>query len=301
MLKSADIEKLVLEAGFDLCGITRAEHLGESERHFRSWLKRGYDGELKYLRRYEDLRFDPSKLVEGSRTVIVCGVNYKNEFSLGQDLSEGCGIASYALMRDYHKTIRKALKGVLSKLTDIYPHISGRVFTDSAPLLEKALAVRAGLGWIGHQSLVVTPRYGTFVLLGEILIDDEVETYNNTIIESRCGTCRLCIESCPAKAINDDFTIDTRRCIACRTIEVDDTGDEPLAGWIFGCDICQSCCPHNQKSPIAHNPNMKLRITPPSRAEWQSMSQSDFEKFAEGTPLRRSSLERIRSLQKIEL
>ncbi|MFI3290189.1 MAG: tRNA epoxyqueuosine(34) reductase QueG [Rikenellaceae bacterium] len=299
MLDSACIKRLASEAGFDLCGVTKAEYLPHAELRFSEWLASGYGEGLEYLYRNQELRFDASKLMDGAKTVVVCGVNYKSDLSLTQDLESGVGIASYALMRDYHKTIKKRLKSVFKGLQLITPELNGRVFTDSAPLLEKHLAVKAGLGWIGRQSLLITPKYGSFVLLGEILLDREVDIYDFEQSGDGCGSCRRCIEACPASAINNNRTLDTRLCIACRTIELEDSGDKPLAGWIFGCDICQRCCPHNQRSPLATNLDMRRTLTPPTRESWMQMDDKDFETFAQGTPIKRSSLQRVKHNIKI--
>ncbi len=296
MLRYEDIERLAIQAGFDLCGVTPAEHLVEGEARFVRWLERGCGDDLGYLHRNIDLRFDASRLVEGGRSVIVCAVSYKSRFSLEQDLSDGVGVASYALMRDYHKTIKRRLKALLSEIKLLDPEVEGRAFTDSAPLWEKGLAVRAGLGWIGRQSLLITPEYGSFVLLGEIVINREVDRYSDDRVESRCGECRRCVEACPVGAINDDRTIDTRLCIACQTIEVESSALQSRAGWIFGCDLCQQCCPHNRTTPLSTHVDMQPSLTPPKREEWMSMSQEEFERVTAGTPLRRSNLERIRRL-----
>ncbi len=289
------IERLAHEAGFDLCGVTRAEPLGERcEEQFLGWLQGGNGDGLEYLHRNIDLRLDPSKIVEEGRSVILCGVNYKSPISLSEGQVDGAKIASYALMRDYHKTIKRGLKSLFNALQQIYPTLEGRPFVDSAPLLEKELAVRSGLGWIGRQSLLITPQYGSFVLLGELVINAKVDRYSEPYGRSSCGECRLCIDSCPAKAIREDRTIDARRCISAHTVEGIGQGEGDSDGWIFGCDSCQSCCPHNQRTPLATNPNFKPSLTPPSREEWLAMNEEEFLRLVAGTPLKRSSLERIR-------
>ncbi len=296
-LHNEDIKRLAMKAGFDLCGIVQAEHFGEAQNRFTHWLSAGCGDGLDYLHRNLELRFDPSRLVDGARIVVVCAVNYKSRFSLSDELqNNGVGIASYALMRDYHKSIKRALKSLLTELQSIDPAIKGRCFTDSAPLLEKHLAWRAGLGWIGRQSLLVTPQYGTFVLLGELVIDCDVDHYDEAMcsVEGSCGECRRCVASCPVGAINEDRTIDTRRCIAARTIEHSDAGAEPLAGWIFGCDICQQCCPHNQPTPISKFADMQPILSAPTFEEWRAMSEAEFAELTQGTPIKRSSLNRIK-------
>ncbi len=297
MIPHSLITRAAKEHGFDICGVTSATPLRENQQYFDEWIASGYGEPLEYMTRYYDIRFDPSKLIEGGRSVIVCGINYKNQYSLMQNSSSNPRIASYAINLDYHKTLRKRLKLLLKTLEEYQPTLRGRCFTDSAPILEKQLAVNAGLGWIGKQSLLITPEYGSFVLLGEIVIDDIVDSYDTPFTESRCGGCRRCIDSCPVLAITDNRTIDTRRCISCRTVEVDDfTAGLTLNGWIFGCDECQSCCPHNQQTPQHSNPDFTPIVTPPTHKEWGSINQDLFiEKFGT-TPLKRTGIDRIKRL-----
>ncbi|MFI3319951.1 MAG: tRNA epoxyqueuosine(34) reductase QueG [Rikenellaceae bacterium] len=295
MLNAYTIKNIATQMGFDLCGITPAQHLRVAESRFREWQACGYGDPLEYLSKYEDVRFDCSKLVPNAKCVVVCAVSYKSEYSVsGQANSDNPKIASYALNRDYHKSIRHRLKAMLTALKSEYPNLSGRVFTDSAPLLEKQLAVNAGLGWIGRQSLLITPEYGSFILLGELVLDMACDTYDSEQKELSCGSCRQCIDHCPVIAINDNRTIDARRCISCRTVEVDNPSDDlTLAGWIFGCDECQSCCPHNQRAPMHTNPDFDPIIHPISASEWLRMGESEFiEKFGT-TPLKRATLLRL--------
>ncbi len=247
------------------------------------------------MSRYQDVRFSPSLLIDGACSVIVCAINYKNRHSLSQGSSQDPKIASYALNRDYHKTIRKRLKRLLKALQERYPGLEGRCFVDSAPLLEKQLAVDAGLGWIGRQSLLITPEHGSFVLLGEIVIDRSVDIYDTPYQGKGCGACRLCTERCPAQAITSERMIDARRCISCRTVEVDNNSDITLAGWVFGCDECQICCPHNSSTPLQDDPDFMPIIEPISTSEWSELSQEQFAEEFGATPLKRAGLERIKS------
>ena len=252
MVESSFIKSVVAEVGFDLCGVTPAKAYPREGERLREWLSRGYGDDVEYMGRYLDVRCDSSKIVEGARSVIVCALNYHRESMVEDGVPR---IAAYAQMRDYHKTIRKALKEVLGRLQSEYPRLNGRVFVDSAPLFEKRLAVDAGLGWIGRQSLLINPTFGSFLLLGEVVIDCDVDCYDSVMDDHReCGECRACIDSCPAGAINEDRTIDTRKCISCQTIEVKGRSDRAYEGWIFGCDECQECRFHNQGKPISTNP-----------------------------------------------
>lgn len=302
MLENPTIKKLAARAGFDLCGITPAERLVQHETYYRAWLRAGHHATLGYLERNLNKRFDPSLLVDGARSVVVCAVGYKNPLSEGYPVECAARIASYACTHDYHVTIKGMLHTMLAELQHQNPGLKGRAFVDSAPLLEKQLAVRAGLGWIGRQSLLVTPQWGTYVLLGELVLTDQVDRYDPPFEGSRCGRCRNCIESCPAGAIVAPKTVDASRCIACRTIEPqaadsDEREQAPTDGWIFGCDRCQSCCPHNHKAPMHRNAAFDPLFDPTAIApeEWLAMDEQEFTARFGSTPLARASLKRIRA------
>ena len=211
MISGQYIKKLAENAGFDLCGITPCKHLAENESYFREWLAKGYGSSLEYLERNLDKRFDVRHLVEGAQTVVVCAVSYKNP--LGEGYPPGCRtkIASYARSRDYHPVLKRMLGTMLEALRRQYPGLTGRTFVDTAPLLEKQLAVEAGLGWIGRQSLLLTPQYGSYVLLGELVLTLPSDQYDAPFAGARCGRCRNCLDSCPTGAIVAPKVIDTNR------------------------------------------------------------------------------------------
>lgn len=290
------IKQYAREAGFDLCGITPAHHLAAGEERFRQWLDRGYGASLEYLHRNCDKRFDARILVEGARSVVVCAVSYKNEIEEDYYLNCPTKIASYARNRDYHKSIKKMLQRLLKSLQTLHPTLQGRAFVDSAPISEKLHAVEAGLGWIGGQSLLVTPQFGTFVHLGVLILDEEVDTYDKPYEGIGCGECRRCRDACPTAAILAHATIDTRRCISCHTIEAEPHTEIDLNGWIFGCDECQRCCPYNKMAPQHRNEAFDPLFDPAqiSPQQWLEMSEEEFSDTFAATPLKRSGLQRIR-------
>ena len=298
MISKNIIINLALEVGFDLVGITTAEPLDSERANFEAWMSEGNHSTLDYLSRNIEKRFAPQLLVEGARSVIVCAVSYLSPISRGYSSDCRTKIASYALARDYHLTIKEMLFELGNRLGEEVEGLKFRAFTDSAPLAEKSLAVRAGLGWIGRNSLVVTPQFGSMILLGELVINHDVDEYDKPFGEQRCGSCRVCIENCPNGAILENRLIDTRRCISCRTIEREDDNKElSLHGWIFGCDSCQSLCPYNRRAPLHTNKRFDPIIDIESMSEEQlnSMSEEVFQAIAGATPLTRSGLERIRS------
>lgn len=296
MLDHRNIKRLAAGEGFDLCGIAPCRHLAENEARFREWLAAGYQSSLDYLERNADKRFDPRRLVERARTAVVCAVAYKNRASEGYPPGCRTRIASYACAADYHTTIRDRLRRMLAALKAAHPALEGRAFVDTAPLCEKQLAVEAGLGWIGRQSLLVTPQYGSYVLLGELILTEEADRYDTPFEESRCGTCRSCIDNCPTGAVTAGRTIDTGRCISCRTIEREQPGETDLHGWIFGCDACQSCCPWNRRAPQHRNAAFDPVFDPLTMdaGAWLGMDEAAFEALCGRTPLTRSGLDRIR-------
>ncbi len=295
MLNSSAIKNISSKIGFDLCGITVPRDFGNNRKHYEEWLALGYGEPLEYMQKYLDVRFDPSMLLDGCKSVIVCAVNYKNINSLGSHKEDTPNIASYAFSVDYHKTIRRMLKSLLREIQATDPSVNGRCCVDTAPLLEKQLAYEAGLGWIGRQSLLITPQFGSFVCLGVLLLDKEVDTYNKPIQGISCGTCHKCVDACPNGAINNNRTIDTRLCISCRTIECEESNNTPLNGWIFGCDECQRCCPHNQSTPLYSNADFTPLFQPLNSDKWLQMEEVEFTKMVGRTAIKRSGLERIKS------
>lgn len=299
MVKKEHIVALAREVGFSLCGVAKCRSLTLSRERFEQWIVGGNGDGLDYLHRNLDKRFDPALLVEGAKTVVICALNYRNPITNGYPAEAQCKIASYACTTDYHLTIKSMLQQMLSQLREEYPTLTGRCFVDSAPIAEKHWAVEAGLGWIGRQSLLVTREYGTTVLLGALVLCDDVDSYDEPYEGDGCGECRRCIEGCPNGAIGPNRTIDTRRCISRLTIErepimPDDCG---LHGWIFGCEECQNVCPYNHSKPLATLPAIAPSFDPREMGaeHWLSMRSEEFSERFGHTPMSRSGLDRVRA------
>lgn len=297
MIPKILITNAAKEVGFDIVGVVPAMPLDEENSRFKEWLSAGCHSTLSYLERNIEKRFDASKLVEGARSVVVCGVSYLSEYSRGYPTGWRTKIASYALNRDYHLTIKEMLAALAERLKGHSPQLHFRAFTDSAPLAEKSYARRAGLGWIGRNSLLVTPEYGSMLLLGELVIDEEVDEYDAPKEYVGCGECRRCVEVCPNGAILEGRCIDTKCCISCRTIEPMAEGEEiALDGWIFGCDACQTVCPYNKRAKLHTNSRFDPLFNPLEfdAERWTQMTAEEFSALASATPMTRAGLERIR-------
>ncbi len=246
MLNAAQIIDTAYKIGFDICGIAPVHTLENDKNYTLRWLEEGLDGGLTYLHRNIDKRFSPALLFEGAKSVIVCGVNYRNRFSLGYPADfEGAKIASYALAPDYHRIIGDKLH-LLAKELGITQY---KTTVDTAPNAEKRWAVEAGLGQIGRNKLLITPRFGAFVMLGTLIVCDEVDEYATPIDGNPCGECHRCWDNCPSGALGK-AGIDARKCISRQTIEKDADPNVDTYGWKFGCDECQSCCPYNKRASI---------------------------------------------------
>lgn len=299
VLSLSEIKSWARAEGFDLCGAARSEPVTACREAFDRWLANGCDAGMEYMRRNEGVRFDPAELVSGARTVIVCAVSYRSDISLGQLGSPAPRVASYACCRDYHKVLKKMLRRLLGRITEAFPGVSGRCFTDSAPLLEKWWASQAGIGCVGRNSLIITPQWGSFVVLGEVVVDIAADRYDKPLEWEPCGSCTLCMKSCPNGAILPGRTIDARRCISRLTVESGGPAAEeevPTCGWIFGCDICQAVCPHNRTAPLhvngAFDPLFDPRVL--DGEHWLSLDDERFRTLCGATPMARAGLERIR-------
>lgn len=291
MPKNTPIHQEAARQGLDCCGIARARPLPEAQSRMGTWLAEGCNGGLEYLERNFDVRFDLGLLVEGARSVVVCGMSYKRPIIRKGIASR---IAMYALARDYHLVMREKLLPVLKAIKQAYPGSSGRVFVDTAPLPEKVWAVEAGLGWTGRNSLLINPALGSFLSLGVIVTDAELEP-DQPYSGKGCGNCRACIDACPVRAIGPDRMIDAGRCISRRTIEKSDNNEGDLHGWIFGCDICQQVCPYNQKAPLKNHPEFAPLpgILDMTREDWLTLTEEEFRKQFAESELKRYGLERL--------
>ena len=287
---SKKIKELAFKQGFTACGIAPAKELTEDAEHLKNWLGKGMHAGMQYMGNHFAKRIDPGKLVPGAKSVIVVLLNYypvdiPNE-------SSNLLISKYAYGKDYHKVMKKMLKQLKDTIHTTLKPLAGRIFVDSAPVLERSLAAAAGLGWIGKNANLISPKHGSFVFIGELISDLELD-YDNPIPDY-CGGCTKCIRACPTKAIVSDKIIDCRKCISYWTIEHKDQIDESLKGsfnkWIFGCDICQDVCPWNKKT-IPHTvdeftpePDL-LRML---QQDWQELTEDRFEQLFKGSAVNRA-------------
>jgi epoxyqueuosine reductase len=241
------IKELAYRTGFHKVGVTAAQQPNKSEMLSR-WLGMNYHGTMKWMQDYADKRQDIQKLMPGARSVICVAHNYFTQEKHSQNPSHG-KISRYAWGKDYHKVMNKKLKALLLEIKKLDSHIHGRLCVDTAPVMDKLWAEQAGIGWQGKHSNVITREYGSWVFLGEIIIDKELE-YDQPA-QDMCGSCSLCIQACPTGAIIQPYVIDATRCISYLTIEfwdkpIPDSLASKMDNWIFGCDICQDVCPWNR-------------------------------------------------------
>ena len=286
------IKEKAYELGFDLCGIAHSRILKEHESILKNWCSSGMNGEMRYLGQNTEKRINPALLFPGAGSVIVTGLNYYTGRRQG---GNGIPVISrYAYGVSYHDVIKKKLNVILDYAKSINREIEGKAFVDSAPILEKAWAKEAGLGWPGRHSIVINNKIGSFFFIGLIILNTEMD-YDEPYRSDNCENCRLCIDTCPTAAINEDRTIDARKCIAYLTIESKNPVPPELAGKfegrVFGCDKCQEVCPWNKKAEPHNNHEFELseEIRELTSEEWINLTEEQFEKL-----FKRSSIERKR-------
>jgi epoxyqueuosine reductase len=294
---SQQIKSEALRLGFSDCGISAATALDADAERLKDWLGKGRHAGLTYMENHFEKRIDPRKLFEGARSIVSVILNYFPPKQ--QNHPEAPVLAKYAYGMDYHLVIRKKLKSLLKYTSELIPGCEGRVFTDSAPVMEHAWAARAGLGWIGKNSLLLSSRFGSFVFIGEMIISSELE-YDQPINEL-CGSCRNCISSCPTGAIVEDRVIDAGKCISYHTIE-NKSMQMPLdlkdkfANRVFGCDICQDVCPWNRKA-IPHNIpefNPHPDLLKMSKDDWQNLDKEKFDLIFRESAVMRAKFEGLK-------
>lgn len=246
---SAKIRQKTIEIGFHKVGIVEAAPLIDEGKLLNNWLGKGFHGEMAWMEREPEKRSDPRLLFPEARSVIVVALNYFTKHKHDDDAGKG-KISRYAWGDDYHDVVREKLNELLAWIKSENSNADGKICVDTAPMMDKAWAVRAGLGWIGKHSNLITTELGSWVFIGEILLNLELE-YDTKIVEDHCGTCTACLDACPTSAIVKPYVVDSRKCISYATIELrDETLPADVAanmeGWLYGCDICQDVCPWNR-------------------------------------------------------
>lgn len=264
------------ELGFLACGITDARELSSSiQENTKSWLNSGYHGSMGYMENHFEKRMNPSLLVEGAESVICLAYNYfPDQTSLERQTGAALKVAKYAWGEDYHHVIKEKTTQLMQKIQHLAPHFQGRAFTDSAPVMERQLAEKAGIGWIGKNSLLIRKGTGSFFFLAEIISNLPLPPDTHTAT-NHCGTCTACIDSCPTQAIIAPEIIDANRCISYQTIEIKSPSQLPAQqhqNWVYGCDICQDVCPWNSFSSPHQEPLFQPK-------EWVHYNQQQWEEI----------------------
>ena len=295
-LYTTSIKAEAKRLGFLSCGISKAEFLEEEAPRLESWLHNNMHGNMHYMENNFDKRLDPTLLVEGSKSVISLTYNYYPKKVLKSDST--FKISKYAYGKDYHHVLKNKLKQLLNVMKDKFGSFEGRVFVDSAPILERAWAKKSGLGWIGKNTNLINKQSGSFFFLAEIIVDLELN-YDNTITD-HCGSCTACIDACPTNAIYEPYKLDASRCISYYTIELKESFSSNLSSdfkdWIFGCDICQDVCPWNRFSK-ANDEVLFETITEISnfnKADWIDLTEETFKKVFQESPIKRSKFKGLK-------
>ena len=276
--------------GFESCGIAKAEFLNEEASNLEQWLKNGFHGKMQYMENYFDKRLDPRLLVEDAKSIISLTFNYFPETSQNNSAFK---IAKYAYGEDYHHVLKSKLKELTFFIEATIGEIHGRAFVDSAPVLERAWAQKAGLGWRGKHSLLIQKNKGSFFFLAELILDIEL-AYDTPFVTDHCGTCTKCIDACPTDAILPNNTVDGSKCISYFTIELKDEIPTSMKGkfedWMFGCDICQDVCPWNRFS----KPHTEEKFNPHSdllaftKNDWEELTELVFKKVFKKSAVKRT-------------
>lgn len=287
--RSQQVKQWAREFGFLSCGVSDSGFLEQEAPKLEAWLANGFHGKMKYMENYFDERLDTRKLVPGSKSVISLLYNYFPEETIE---SEDVKIAKYAYGEDYHFVVKDKMNLLLDKMKLEWGNIEARIFVDSAPVLEKAWAVRSGLGWLGKNGNLLQRKTGSFFFISEIIVDIEIASDGPTT--DHCGSCTKCIDACPTQAIVQPQVVDGSKCISYFTIELKESIPESYKGqwndWAFGCDICQDVCPWNRFSKAHNEPrfapvNERLNKT---QQDWLDCTEDDFKKITKGSPLQRA-------------
>ena len=315
-----------LELGFSKVGIARADHLSAEHDHLQAWLARGFHGEMKWMERDPAQRADPRRFWPPARSIIVVALNYYTAHehevvrvrtgsgagSPREHLARGAGcdrindaykgseitgkVSRYAWGDDYHEIVGDRLRELLSWIKEQWPDAEGKVCVDIQPVMDKAWAARAGLGWIGKHTNLITNEFGSWVFIGELLLNLDLEP-DEIEVADQCGSCTLCLEACPTNALTEPYVLDANLCVSHATIEsrapkICDDVAKNLEDWLYGCDICQDVCPWNQMTPTTNEPRFEPREgnVNASLSEILDLSPESYAELFRGSAMKRAKL-----------
>lgn len=288
---SKSIKAEAMRLGFMQCGIAKADFLEEEAPRLEKWLADNHHGQMAYMENHFDKRLDPRLLVDSAKSVISLTLNYFPEAQ--QTDPNSPKISKYAYGADYHEVIKAKLFQLLNFISAEIGEVSGRAFVDSAPVLDRAWAKRAGIGWIGKNSNLINKKSGSFFFLAELIVDLELE-YDSPFQTDHCGTCTKCIDACPTEAILSPFVIDAKKCISYLTIELReeiDTGfKDKMDNWMFGCDVCQDVCPWNRFATPHSEPSFKPneQLLQMKREDWLDITEDVFKTIFKNSAVKRT-------------
>ncbi|MEN3328995.1 MAG: epoxyqueuosine reductase [Acidobacteriota bacterium] len=293
MILAENIKQRALFEGFNKVGIVGAESLEDEGRRLKEWLARGHHGEMRWMARDVHKRIDPREVFPQARSVVVVALNYFTPHRHQQIPATG-KVSRYAWGDDYHDVVKEKLVSLLAWIKEQEPSAEGKVCVDIQPVMDKAWAVRAGLGWLGKHSKEITQEHGSWVFIGELLLNLDLH-YDSERVEDHCGTCTLCIDACPTAAITEPYVVDSNKCISYATIELrapELPAEMDLAGWLYGCDVCQDVCPWNR----FEQPASEARFEPRAGnvdVELEEVLEFTPESYAaryRGSPMKRAKL-----------
>ena len=295
---SDKIREEAYRLGFGFVGIAKAEQMDEEARRLEAWLNQGLHGKMGYMANHFDKRIDPRKLVDGAKSVVTLLFNYFTDEK--QTDSNAPKISKYARGKDYHLVVKDKLKDLMHFINDEIGEVSGRVFVDSAPVLERDWAKRSGTGWIGKNTLLINPKAGSYFFLAELIID--LELVYDSPMKDYCGTCTRCIDACPTEAISPEgYLMDGSKCISYLTIELKDEIIPPqyksqMEGWMFGCDICQDVCPWNRFSKKHDEPQFEphSQLLEMTKEEWFDITEDVFKEIFKNSAVKRTKYEGLK-------
>lgn len=289
----AQIKAEALRLGFSFCGIAKAEFLAAEAPKLEGWLKQQYNGKMDYMNNHFDKRLDPRLLVDDAKSVISVALNYFTDEA--QSDPNAPKISKYAYGTDYHFVLKDKLKSLLYFIQTEIGEVNGRAFVDSAPVLDKVWAQKAGLGWLGKHSNLISKKTGSFFFLGELILDIDLNP-DNPFLSDHCGDCTRCIDACPTEAIVAPYIVDGSKCISYLTIELKEQIPQEFKGkmdnWAFGCDVCQDVCPWNrfaiphQEKALKANPEL-LAL---KKSDWQEITNEIFQKVFKDSAVKRTKI-----------